>query len=136
MILLQVSIGCNETMKRRTPVDKHGQTNPAWNHTMTYAICESWVEHYGTVLVIKLYCKRKLGDRYIGEVHRPLKDLYDHADPLGGSALVCYPVQKGCVESQGSLRFSYRFGEKVSIDKLMLADSIASVIFTGSGGTS
>ena len=76
------------------------------------------------MLVIKLYCSRKLGDRYIGEVHLSMTELYEYAYPLGGSAIVNYPVQKGCVNSQGMLKFCYRFGGKVSIDKLLLAESI------------
>ncbi|KAJ9548836.1 hypothetical protein OSB04_021379 [Centaurea solstitialis] len=134
-VYAKVYIGGNKTMEKRTPVDKHGQTNPAWNYTMNYAIGESWVEHHGTMLVIKLYCKRKLGDRYIGEVHRSLKELYDYAYPIGGSAVVRFPVQLGSIASQGQLCFSYRFGDKVSIEKLTLAESIASFLLTGSGGT-
>ncbi|KAF5803057.1 hypothetical protein HanRHA438_Chr06g0275961 [Helianthus annuus] len=88
----------------------------------------------GTMLVIKLCCKRKLGDRYVGEVHQPLKQLFDYAYPLGGSAVVWFPVQMGSAESQGKLCFSYRFGEKVAIEKLMLAESIASFLVTGPGG--
>lgn len=123
----RVSLGSNNNnveTEKRTPADKHGETNPAWNWTVKYTIAESAVQHYSTMLVIKLYCKRKLGDRYIGEVHAPIKHLFDYAVPLGGSALVNYPVQKGSVNSQGVLKFSYRFGHKVTIDKLLLAESI------------
>ncbi|KAJ0561080.1 putative C2 domain-containing protein [Helianthus annuus] len=129
-----VCIGGNHEMEKRTLVDWHGQTNPAWNYTMKYSISEQWLQHHGTMLVIKLYCKRKLGDRYIGEVHQPLKQLYDYAYPLGGSAVVRFPVQIGSAESQGQLCFSYRFGEKVAIEKMMLAESIASFLVTGPGG--
>ena len=118
-------------MEKRTPVDKHGWTNPAWNHTMKYSVAESWLKHHGTMLVIKLYCKRKLGDRYIGEVHQSLKQLYEYALPTGGSAVVFFPVQMGSAESQGQICFTYRFGEKVAIEKLMLAESIASFLITG-----
>ncbi|KAI5672259.1 hypothetical protein M9H77_12623 [Catharanthus roseus] len=120
----RVSLGIGTETEKRTPVDKHGETNPAWNFTMKYIIQESMVQHYNSILVIKLYCKRKLGDRYVGEVHTPMKELFDYAVPLGGSAVVTYPVQKGSVNSQGTLKFSYRFGPKVSIDKLLLAESI------------
>ncbi|KAI3496905.1 hypothetical protein L1887_39283 [Cichorium endivia] len=133
-VYAKVLIGGNKTMEKRTFVDKHGKNNPAWNNTMHYTIGESWLQHHGTMLVIKLYCKRKLGDRYIGEVHQSLKQLYDHAYPLGGSAVVCFPVLMGSAESQGQLCFSYRFGEKVSIEKLMLAESIASFLLTAPGG--
>ncbi|KAK9070778.1 hypothetical protein SSX86_011180 [Deinandra increscens subsp. villosa] len=132
-VYAKVFIGGNQEMEKRTPVDKHGQTNPAWNYTMKYSISEQWLQHHGTMLVIKLYCKRKLGDRYIGEVHQSLKQLYDYAYPLGGSAVVCFPVKMGCVDSEGQLCFSYRFGEKVGIEKLMLAESIASFLATGPG---
>lgn len=124
-VYARVSIGCDLKTKKITPVDRHGLTNPAWNFTMKYTTGESSVQHHGLMLVIKLYCKRKLGDRYIGEVHMSMKELYDYAYPCGGSALVSYPVQRGCVTSQGLLKFSYRFGERVSVDKLLLAESIA-----------
>ncbi|KAM0040653.1 putative C2 domain-containing protein [Helianthus debilis subsp. tardiflorus] len=133
-VYAKVFIGGNQEMEKRTPVDKHGKTNPAWHYTMKYSISEQWLQHHGTMLVIKLYCKRKLGDRYIGEVHQSLKQLYDYAKPLGDSAVVCFPVQVGSVESEGKLCFSYRFGEKVAIEKLMLAESIASFLVTGPGG--
>ncbi|KAL1820492.1 hypothetical protein ACET3Z_015361 [Daucus carota] len=123
-VYARVSIGNQADSEKRTPVDRHSRTNPAWNFTMNYTISESVVEHHSSMLVIKLYCKRKLGDRYIGEVHLSMKELYEYAYPLGGSAIVNYPVQKGCVNSQGLLKFSYRFGEKVSIDKLLMAESI------------
>ncbi|KAL8467174.1 hypothetical protein ACS0TY_036042 [Phlomoides rotata] len=111
--------------EKRTPTDKHGETNPAWNFTMRFTVGESVVENYNTMLVVKLYCKRKLGDRYVGEVHTPMKELFDFSRATGGSAVMSFPVQKGCVVSQGMLRFSYRFGEKVSIHKLLLAESVS-----------
>ncbi|KAI3460602.1 hypothetical protein Pfo_017265 [Paulownia fortunei] len=106
----RVSIGGGAEKEKRTPTDKHGEINPAWNFTMRYTISESMVQNYNTMLVVKLYCKRKLGDRYIGEVHTSMKELFDCAKASGGRGL----------------RFSYRFGEKVMIDKLLLAESVAS----------
>lgn len=124
-VYARVSIGNQPDSEKRTPVDRHGKTNPAWNYTMRYTISECVVERVSSsMLVIKLYCKRKLGDRYIGEVHVSMKELYEYAYSSGGSAVVNYPVQKGCVNSQGMLKFSYRFGDIVSIDKLLLAESI------------
>ncbi|GFZ09915.1 hypothetical protein Acr_21g0005140 [Actinidia rufa] len=66
-VYARVSIGSNTETEKRTPADKHGEINPAWNFMMRYTIGESAVQLYGAMLVIKLYCKRKLGDRYIGE---------------------------------------------------------------------
>ncbi|PSS00079.1 hypothetical protein CEY00_Acc24046 [Actinidia chinensis var. chinensis] len=121
-VYARVSIGSNTETEKRTPADKHGEINPAWNFMMRYTIGESAVQHYGAMFVIKLYCKRKLGDRYIGEVHTSMKELFDHAYTYGGSAVVNYPVKKGSVHSQGVLKFSYRFGESVSVEKVLLAE--------------
>ncbi|KAL8059716.1 hypothetical protein ABFX02_03G104900 [Erythranthe guttata] len=110
--------------EKRTPTDRNGESNPAWNFTVKYSINESMVQHLNTMLVVKLFCRRLLRcDTYIGEVHTSLKELFDYAESSGGSAILSLPVQKGSVNSQGGMRFSYRFGEKVTIDKLLLAES-------------
>ncbi|KAA8538529.1 hypothetical protein F0562_028100 [Nyssa sinensis] len=124
-VYARVSITGDRETEKRTPADKHGETDPAWNYTMRYTVGESALQHHGVRVVIKLYCKRKLGDRYIGEVHTSMKELFDQAYPYGGSLMATYPVQKGSVNSRGVLKFSYRFGESVSIEKLLLAESIA-----------
>nr|GMD74326.1 protein SRC2-like [Ipomoea batatas] len=124
-VYCKVSIGSNPRMEKRSPADRHGEINPAWNFSMEYTILEEMIQHPNTMFVIKLYCKRMLGDRYVGEVHAPLKDLFDYAYNSGGSALVSYPVRKGCADSQGLLRFSYRFGQRVSVEKLLLAETLA-----------
>lgn len=121
----RVSVGSNPNTEKRTPTDKHGEINPAWNFRMKYTISESMIQHPNDMLVIKLYSKRKLGDRYIGEVHMSMKELYEYSYPNGGSAVMSFPVHKGSVQSQGVLRFSYRFSERVTIDKLVLAESLA-----------
>ncbi|KAL1561279.1 protein SRC2-like [Salvia divinorum] len=95
-------------VEKRSPVDKHGETNPTWNYTMRFAVSEAMVENFNTMLVVKLYCKRKLQDRYVGEIHTPLKKLFNFA--RGGSPVINVPVQKGCVNSQGMLTFSYKRG--------------------------
>ena len=127
-VYAKVSIGSNPETEKRTPADKHGEMNPAWNFNMKYTIREPMVQHHGTMLVIKLYCKRKLGDRYIGEVHSSMKELFDEAYAYGGSMVVNCPVKKGSVNSQGVLKFSYRFGDRVSLEKVLLAEGFANWI--------
>ncbi|GFQ02440.1 hypothetical protein PHJA_002387900 [Phtheirospermum japonicum] len=118
-----VSIG--GAHEKRTPTDRHGEANPAWNYKMRFTLRESMVRHCNTMLVVKLFGRRRFGwDRYIGEVHTPLKELFDYAASSGGSAILGLPVMKGCVASQGGVRFSYRFGDKIVIDKLLLAESV------------
>ncbi|KAL8126670.1 hypothetical protein AgCh_013798 [Apium graveolens] len=123
-VYARVSIGSQAESMKRTPVDTHGETNPVWSFTINYTISECVVQNYSTMLVIKLYCKRMLGDRYIGELHLSMKELYEYAYSSGGSATVTYPVQKGCVNSQGLLMFSYTFGERVGADNFLQTETI------------
>lgn len=125
-VYARVTIGSSPEKGKRTPTDRHGAANPAWNFTMKYTLNESMVQHYSTMLVVRLFSRRRLAcDRYVGEVHIPMKDLFDVAAASGGSAMLTYPVQKGSANSQGAIRFSYRFGESITIDKKVLAESIA-----------
>ncbi|KAF9622781.1 hypothetical protein IFM89_034016 [Coptis chinensis] len=92
------------TEQKTTPVDHDGRENPTWNCNMEFTIDE------GSIIVFQLRCKRSLGDRDIGEVNVPIKNLPHN---LGnGKQVVSYPVfTKG--ESKGELSFSYEFGQKV-----------------------
>ncbi|KAK2967955.1 hypothetical protein RJ640_002509 [Escallonia rubra] len=96
-VYARISLGNDPNTEKGTPIDQHSKTNPVWDYSMSYVIEESMVQHHGTMVVINLYCKRKLRDRYIG---------------------------KGNVKSQGALKFSFRFRDKFYIDKLLLAESI------------
>ena len=63
-----VTIGDEQETKKRTPVDRENETNPIWNCIFRYTVGELALNHDGVMIVIKLYCSRTLGDRYIGEV--------------------------------------------------------------------
>ncbi|WKA07325.1 hypothetical protein VitviT2T_025167 [Vitis vinifera] len=119
-VYAQLSIPGNPQIKRETPVDTEGETNPAWNSTIRFTIGNQAVEYQGVVFVIKLYCSRTLGDRYIGEVSLSFKDLFDGAAPTSqgrSSGIVSYPVKRGGADSQGVLNFSYSFGDIVMVKK-------------------
>ncbi|XP_059631867.1 protein SRC2 homolog [Cornus florida] len=113
-----VSISDDPSSKKQTPVDDQNGINPAWNFTTVYAIDETAVRHDCTALIIKLYCQRWIGDRYIGEVHVSLKELYKRARKgCSFSNTVEYSVRKGSVFSMGKVRFSYGFrGTLVNVD--------------------
>ncbi|CAK9158327.1 unnamed protein product [Ilex paraguariensis] len=118
-VYAEVTIAGNAKTRKRTLIDKAGETNPTWNVTMQYMIGELAVQNEGIEEVITLYCKRKLGDRYIGEVRIPIKQLYEqHANANGGSAnILTHQVQSSIGISQGELKFSFGFGETVTIER-------------------
>ncbi|KAK3014631.1 hypothetical protein RJ639_010296 [Escallonia herrerae] len=117
-VYASVSFNEEPRTEKKTPKDKQGKTNPAWNHRMVYTIAEAGILQYGIMLVIKLYCKREfLPDKYIGQVQKPIKELFETALPMGGSAETTMALGKGSGVSQGELRFSYTFGEKIIVKK-------------------
>ncbi|XP_059629987.1 protein SRC2-like [Cornus florida] len=113
-VYARVSIGgapmTSSSSEKRTPVDNHGKTNPAWNFTTIHTIDKSAVQNECRILVIKLYSKRFImRDRYIGEVHVSLKELYKRASNGSKTNTVEYQVKKGSEYSNGMLKFSYMF---------------------------
>ncbi|RVX01825.1 hypothetical protein CK203_019400 [Vitis vinifera] len=124
----------NPQIKRETPVDTEGETNPAWNSTIRFTIGNQAVEYQGVVFVIKLYCSRTLGDRYIGEVSLSFKDLFDGAAPTSqgrSSGIVSYPVKRGGADSQGNLAAAGIFIVKVVLEATLGASIDLDIPFFG-----
>ncbi|KAL6977248.1 DNA-directed RNA polymerase, partial [Sarracenia purpurea var. burkii] len=78
-----------------------------------------------------------LDDRDIGEVTVPVKELLDNSTVNNGNnsseAMVDYQVCKPPGKPKGSLKFSYKFGEKtipksMKIDELVMAYPAATAI--------
>ncbi|XP_010269627.1 PREDICTED: protein SRC2 homolog [Nelumbo nucifera] len=98
---------------QKTHIDREGMTDPTWNVTMTFTV-EDDPDLNQDKLIFKLFCKRKLGDRYIGEVSMPVQDLLRTASDTGGTLTqqITRPVRLESGGTQGVLTFSYRFHEK------------------------
>ncbi|PSS17437.1 hypothetical protein CEY00_Acc12223 [Actinidia chinensis var. chinensis] len=112
-----VTVGDKQETEKQTPVDKENETNPAWNFTFRYTVGERALNQDGVMIVIKLYCSRTLGDRYIGEVRISIRELYSQAMENGGSITLKKNVQRGGSDAtQGQLQFACSFGEKVIIE--------------------
>ncbi|RVW71072.1 Protein SRC2 [Vitis vinifera] len=131
-VYAKISIAGHPNTEKRTPVDKKGGANPAWNFTTTCMIGKQAVEHDVVKLEIKLYRSRALGDKYIGKVCVSFKELFNLERTLWGrlrtlfscpkgagvGKTVKYSVKKnGGSDSSGVLKFSYRFGEVVIVNQ-------------------
>ncbi|KAL1543865.1 hypothetical protein AAHA92_20784 [Salvia divinorum] len=92
----------------KTPVDIEGDTNPRWNFAVDYTVSESKVQGHGLNLVVKLMCKRTLGDRLVGEVKIPVKDLFQMG--LKSQSVLSYPVAG---TREGRLDLMYSFSERM-----------------------
>ncbi|KAM7488179.1 hypothetical protein LguiB_025663 [Lonicera macranthoides] len=108
--VVSISGGGANPQQIKSPVDTQGNRNPNWNFPMKFTIDAAAAEQNRLTLIFKLRCQRSLGDRDIGEVHVPLKEL------LSGDGksvqFVRYQVRKPSGKAKGELNFSYKFGEK------------------------
>ncbi|XP_060219178.1 protein SRC2-like [Lycium barbarum] len=100
--------------KQKTFIDKNSGTNPKWNHSMKFTLDESSLTTPGLYLVIRLKSERTLGDKEIGEVSVPINDLFNQSISNGSTAerFVEYPVITESGKPKGTLKLSYKFGEK------------------------
>ncbi|KAK1318022.1 hypothetical protein QJS10_CPB04g00799 [Acorus calamus] len=109
-----VSVTGDPRSKHRTPADRSGGRNPIWNHPLRLTVDESAVLH------VLLRTERAFGDRDVGEVHVPLKELLSDSASASASAsvgsakFVSYQVRMPKGKPKGVFNFSYKFGETVS----------------------
>ncbi|XP_047962304.1 protein SRC2 homolog [Salvia hispanica] len=76
-VYAEVSLNGEPQTRIRTTVDMAGETNPKWDLQLNYAINKVSLHEPGLVVVVKLYCQRTLGDKYIGQVKIPVMGLLD-----------------------------------------------------------
>ncbi|XP_060184269.1 protein SRC2-like [Lycium barbarum] len=99
--------------KQKTFIDKNSGTNPKWNHSMKFTLDESSLTKPGLYLIIRLKSERTLGDRESGKVSVPINDLFNQSTSDGTTErFVEYPVIIESGKPKGTLKFSYKFGEK------------------------
>ncbi|CAA6669089.1 unnamed protein product [Spirodela intermedia] len=91
--------------RRRTATDRAGRRNPSWDEAV--------------LLHVLLRSERSLGDRDIGEVCVPLKELYTSppataAPPPSSLRFASYQVRRPCGKSKGVLNFSFKFAGPIA----------------------
>ncbi|KAE8706442.1 P-loop containing nucleoside triphosphate hydrolases superfamily protein [Hibiscus syriacus] len=105
-----VSINGNPQTNQRTPVDKENGSNPEWNCRMKFIVDEAHVHQNLVFLVFSLKSSRVIGDRDIGAVQVPVRELLRQTN--GNHMInqnVSYSVVSPEGKSRGILNFSYRF---------------------------
>lgn len=97
--------------KTKSPVDHDGDANPTWNFTMNFTVDEAALQSNRLTLDFKLVCERALGDKDVGEVSVPIKELLDSAD---AKKFLSYQVRKPSGKPKGQLTFSCKFSDKIA----------------------
>lgn len=103
--------GGDPRAKQRTPTDKINGVNPTWNFPMKFTVDEVAAQQNHLTLVITLRAERALGDKDVGEVRVPMKEIMVDSK---GVQFVSYQVRKASGKPKGELRFSHEFSEKIA----------------------
>ncbi|KAM5568417.1 hypothetical protein ABKV19_016132 [Rosa sericea] len=113
--------------RQKTPVDREGDGNPEWNHTMSFdmkamsSLDDQWDHWY-----IKFDMRNDgavLG-KSLGKVQVPLKELIEEFN--GAVRFMRYQVKTGDGKSNGVLDFSYHVIGKKSTNNNGIPDSLVS----------
>ncbi|GFY94874.1 hypothetical protein Acr_10g0002590 [Actinidia rufa] len=113
-VYVEVSIGGDPIGKRKTHVDKQGGKSPKWNHHLKFAV-DVLAANSALHLYFRIRSDRHLGDKDIGDVTVPIKELLDAAPAAtDGERVVEYPAHTPSGKPKGTLKFSYKLGDKLA----------------------
>lgn len=101
--------------KVKSPADLTGGCNPTWNFPIRFTVDDSLARQNRISLVLTLKSQRALGDKEIGEVIVPIKELLDSPGDGKSPQFVSYQVRTPSGKSKGELHFSYQFGDLIPI---------------------
>lgn len=115
LVSLQISNDAKEEeevqQKHRTQRDEEGDGDPEWNQEMQFDVDEDLYRNHSDRLLIHFEFRHEgimFGDKVIGEVRVPLKDLIQDAFSSDGVArFVSYEVRSTDGKPNGVLNFSY-----------------------------
>ena len=123
------------TQQTNSKVVRGGGTHPTFNFPMRFNFDDSLVQQDLLSLGFKLASKRSLGDRNIGGVNVPIKELFDSADS-NSVKLVSYQLRRASRRNKGELTFSYKFGDKVALPVPAAPKKVEPVMGYPVGGSS
>ncbi|CAI9102176.1 OLC1v1000400C1 [Oldenlandia corymbosa var. corymbosa] len=100
---------------KKTNVDKNSGSNPKWNFHLRFDVAENSLNNPGISLLVQLKSDRTFGSaKDIGEVNVPIPELYNGFSKEKDSSdkVVEYQVRTSSGKPKGTLKFSYKFGDK------------------------
>ncbi|KAK3189756.1 hypothetical protein Dsin_029317 [Dipteronia sinensis] len=106
--------GDSQKQKFKTPVNHDGGSNPTWNFPVKFTVDDSLAHQNRLSIVFKIKSERTLGDKDIGEVIVPVKELIDTPGDGKSPQFLSYQVRTPTGKPKGQLHFSYKFGDVVT----------------------
>ena len=99
----------DDTCMQITPIDKDCGRNPEWNSPMKFYVNTFASQQNRLILVVELKADKKLGNKDIGEVQVPMKELLERFGESNNEKSVSYSVITPSGDAKGLLYFTYKF---------------------------
>ena len=99
----------DDTCMKITHIDKDCGRNPEWNSPMKFYVNTFASQQNRLDLVVELKADKKLGNKDIGEVRVPMKELLESFGESNNEKSVSYSVITPSGEAKGLLYFTYKF---------------------------
>lgn len=99
----------DDTCMQITPIDKDCGRNPEWNFPMKFYVNTFASQQNRLILVVELKADKKLGNKDIGEVQVPMKELLERFGESNNEKSVSYSVITPSGDAKGLLYFTYKF---------------------------
>ncbi|KAI8548031.1 hypothetical protein RHMOL_Rhmol07G0241200 [Rhododendron molle] len=110
-VVVTLALAGDSVSRQRTPVDEHNGGKPHWNFTMRFEVERSKLQRNSAVLVFQLRRRRTFGDKDIGSVYIPVKELFDGDAGTNRSRSVAFLVSSRSGKPKGVVYLSYVFGD-------------------------
>lgn len=109
-------IGSNNSFsKQKTNIDTHNGSKPFWWYKMKFHVERSKIHANSCMLVFQVRCSKTLGDKDIGYLYIPVRELFEGD---GGARDVAYTVTTASGKPKGILYMKYEFGENIMIKRI------------------
>lgn len=92
-VYVVASVAGDPRSRQRTPADREGGRNPTWNCTLRFPVPDS--DPGSLMLHLLLRSQRILGDRSVGEVHVPVRELLDAYNAAAAAATAAAAAEGG-----------------------------------------
>lgn len=112
--------------RQTTPVDERGGAKPHWDFTLTFQVDQSDLQRNSAVLVLQLCRYRTFGDKDIGSIYVPVKELFENAGGINRELPVAFPVSSKSGKPKGVVYLSYVFGE--ALDHLSPNNYVSTIL--------
>ncbi|EPS59428.1 hypothetical protein M569_15381 [Genlisea aurea] len=117
----EVSLAGYPQSNKKSYVDKNSGPNPKWNFKTEFVVDEPYLTKPGLTLLVQIMDEGTFNDKVVGSVSVPVHELFRGGDSHE-DRVVEYQVHTQSGKPKGTLKFSYRFGEKFSQPKIEAAN--------------